>query len=148
MDLAVAALQELTVAHQHPLSTEQRARLLGEHADFAPYPNAAAALKRLQGAGRRLIALTNSRASFTQEHLRKVGLESDFEVVFPADQVRRYKPGAPYRMVTEFLRLSMERLWMVAAHDWDIVGAGAVGYAGAFACRSGDAWAGLQPEPS
>lgn len=148
-ELAAAALQKLAAARRIVLAAEQRDGLLAGMRNLPAYTDAAGALKQLREAGLRLVALTNSGASSARENLHKAGLDASFEAILSTDQVRRYKPApAPYRMAAEFLHLSADKLWLVAAHDWDIAGARSVGYAGAFVCRPGEVWAGLQPGPS
>lgn len=83
-----------------------------------------------------------------QRQLEASRLSGFFDAVFSADEIKRYKPARePYAMATERLGVAPRDAWMVAAHAWDIAGAGHAGLRTAFVARSGKALnpAGIQP---
>ena len=64
------------------------------------------------------------------------------------DTVRRFKPAAEaYQSVAVSLALPVDRLRLVAAHAWDIVGALRAGCAAAFVARPGKVLYPLGPKP-
>jgi 2-haloacid dehalogenase len=105
---------------------------LPPHADVIP------AFDQLRSAGTRLAALGNSAQSMIEEQLRNAGLSDRLEAIFSAERAGMLKPAPiPYRLVLELLAVSAEDAVMVAAHDWDIAGAQAVGMRTAFITRNG-----------
>ncbi len=137
--LGAAALEMLVARRGISLSEERRAVLLGGLRRLPPHPDVPASLQRLRDAGLRLVGLTNSTLSVSQEQLAYAGLDDFFERQFSADAVRRLKPAPePYQMVARELGVSISSLCMVAAHTWDIAGALKAGCgAGAFLARPG-----------
>jgi len=93
-------------------------------------------------------ALTDSAPAAVQQQLANAGLTSFFEGSFSVDTVRRFKPAPePYQAVADSLGLPVDRLRLVAAHAWDIVGALGAGCAAAFVARPGKVLYPLGPKP-
>jgi 2-haloacid dehalogenase len=111
-----------------------------------PHPDVPPALGRLKGAGYRLVTLTNGSSEAVAEQLAHSGLDEYFELAMSVDMVQRFKP-APEVYLTAAAKLGadIDGLLMVAAHDWDIVGARSVGIAGAYIDRPSVTWG--MPEP-
>src|SRR5216684_2735256 len=75
-------------------------------------------------------------------------LTAFFERSFSVDAVRRFKPAAEaYRSVADALGVPIDRLRLVAAHAWDVVGALGAGCAAAFVARPGKVLYPLGPTP-
>lgn len=95
---------------------------LPAHADVAP------ALRVLHAAGVRLVALTNGNADNTRRLLGRAGLDGWIERVISIDEVRRWKPAREvYLHAAKVLGVAPGALALVAAHAWDIHGAGRAG---------------------
>jgi len=102
----------------------------------------------MRDSGLRLVTLTNSAPAAVQQQLANAGLTAFFERSFSVDAVRRFKPAAePYQSVADSLGLPVDRLRLVAAHAWDIVGALRAGYVAAFVARPGKVLYPLGPKP-
>src|SRR5262249_36883830 len=83
-----------------------------------------------------------------KQQLANAGLASFFERTFSVDAVRRFKPAAEaYRSVADALGVSTNRLRLIAAHAWDIVGALQAGFRAAFVARPGKVLYPLGPKP-
>jgi 2-haloacid dehalogenase len=83
-----------------------------------------------------------------QQQLTNAGLTAFFERSFSVDAVRRFKPAAEaYQLVADSLGLPIDRLRLVAAHAWDIVGALRAGCVAAFVARPGKVLYPLGPKP-
>jgi 2-haloacid dehalogenase len=96
------------------------------------------ALERLQRAGLRLAALTNSTEEVARAQLEHAGIIGRFEQVLSADMVQRLKPAPePYLLAAERLGVPVGQVRLVAAHAWDIAGAARAGCATAFVARPG-----------
>lgn len=113
--------------------------------EMAPYPDVAEGLDALSAAGHRLVVATNSAGEQAEALLERAGLRDRFEQVIGADALGVPKPA---RRAYE---AALERAgggddvrdgdrWLVAAHDWDLIGAHGAGLRTAFLDRGG-------PEP-
>jgi 2-haloacid dehalogenase len=112
------------------------------------FPEAAAALDRLAGAGMRLAVLTNSPTERAEAGLRHAGLRDRLAAVIGTDQVGVFKPDARvYRHGLAQLGAAPGEATMVAAHWWDLRGARAVGMRVAWVGRDEGTLTGLLPEP-
>ncbi len=112
------------------------------------HPDVRDGLQTMRDAGLRLVTLTNSAPAAVQQQLANAGLTPFFERSFSVDAVRRFKPAAEaYRSVADSLGLPVDRLRLVAAHAWDIVGALRAGCAAAFVARPGKVLYPLGPKP-
>lgn len=147
--LARESLKVTAVRCGWALTAEHEQRLFAALAELPPHPDATAALDRLRQAGFTLAALTNSAPAAVRGQLERNGLASRFDAILSVDAVRRYKPAAePYHMAAIHFGLTTSDMWMVAAHDWDILGAMAAGCAGAFVARGGAAFPAIWPQPT
>ena len=106
-----------------------------------PHPDVVDGLTALQAAGFRMITLTNGSDDAASDQIRNAGLSSFFEATLSVDRVQRFKP-APEAYLTASIHTDVEvdKMLMVAAHDWDILGARTVGVDGAFISRPGAVW--------
>ena len=117
-------------------------------APMPAYPEAAAALDLLAGAGVRLAVLTNSPTETAERGLRAAGLRERFEHVVGTDQVGVFKPDARvYRHGLEVIGAEPGDATMVAAHWWDLRGARAVGMRVGWVGRGEGVLSGLLPDP-
>ena len=120
------------------LSNADRQAILGTMRRLPPHPETRDALLHLRGRGFRLATLTNSTLEVAEAQMTSSGLRPLFEQVFSADTVRRLKPAPePYRHAARQLGVDVDRVRLVAAHFWDVAGAGAAGCATAFVARPG-----------
>jgi 2-haloacid dehalogenase len=117
-------------------------------ARLPPYPDARPATERLREAGVAWAVLTNGGAGQTRALLEGAGLAEHVWHVVSVEEVRAYKPHpAPYRRVLELLELPPERVTLVAAHGWDVLGARAVGMDAIWVDRVEHEWPFPSPEP-
>jgi 2-haloacid dehalogenase len=92
------------------------------------YPDAVDAFGLLREAGVRIATLTNGGEEHTRRLLERAKLADAVEAVVTVDEVRAYKPHpAPYHHAAVRLGLPVERITLVAAHGWDVLGARAAG---------------------
>ena len=101
---------------------------------LSPFPEVLAALSRLQSRYR-LVVLSNGDPSFL-DYLVKERVAWDFDDVFSVTSVGAFKPHpAVYRAAAKELGLEVNECLMVSANSFDIMGARACGYNGAFVNR-------------
>ena len=101
---------------------------------LSPFPEVLAALSRLQSRYR-LVVLSNGDPSFL-EYLVTQRVVWDFDDVISVTSVGAFKPHpAVYRAAAGQLGLEVNECLMVSANSFDIMGARACGYSGAFVNR-------------
>ena len=127
-----------SVADFKSISDENWQRVIDAILTLPPHPDVADGLDALASAGWRLFALTNSTQSAVDRQLEAAGIADRFEGIVSVDSVRTFKPApAPYQHIAEVAGAEPADMWMVAAHDWDLAGAKAVGMKTAFIARPG-----------
>lgn len=104
--------------------------------ELRPYSDAVEGLKRL-AKHYRLVALSNGNA-WLLEHLVENSIGAVFDKAISVDRIGRFKPHpSVYRYAAQHLGCEPQQIMMVAAHSFDILGARACGYRGAFVNRYG-----------
>ena len=110
--------------------------------DMPAFEDAAPALSALQQAGHRLGVLTNSERATAERQLASAGIADAFTRVVGTDEVGAFKPDLRvYRHALEQLGAEAGDTWLVAAHDWDLVGAHCAGLNTVYVDRG-------QPDPA
>lgn len=130
------------------LSPERAGTILATLRRLPPYPEVTEALERLLQSGFRLVTLTNGSSETVTEQLEHSGLGRYFERSLSVEAIGRFKPAADvYLYALAELDVKADQALMVAAHDWDIIGARSVGMPGAFIERPGVVWGLPDPPP-
>jgi 2-haloacid dehalogenase len=125
-------LRRYDIAH-NAAETEQLMRVF-ENLD--PFPDAVEGLRRLAG-HYRLAALSNGNAALL-EYLVEQRIGAPLDLAISVDAVGRFKPHpSVYRKAAEILGAEPGEILMVAAHSFDILGARACGFRGAYVNRYG-----------
>jgi len=110
------------------------ADLMKAWTELTPFKDAVEGLGRLAGSYR-LVALSNGD-QWLLEHLVKERIKVPFDAVISADTAGAFKPHpAVYRTAARVLESEPNRLMMVAAHTFDLIGARACGYRAAYIDR-------------
>lgn len=147
-DLAEAALRMTARKWGIALPEEEKTAILQAMKALPPFPDVAEGLAAFREAGFRLAALTNGSLATVKTLLERAGLTGYFEAVFSVEQVKRYKPARePYELAARGMGVPTAEMVMVAAHAWDIAGAGAAGCRTAFVARPGKVLNPLAPAP-
>jgi len=101
---------------------------------LSPHPDVAEGLRRLKQRFK-LVALSNGEQPYL-EHLEKERMRFGFDALISVQRAGAFKPHpAVYRTGAMVLGLEPDRIMMVAAHAFDIMGARACGYRGAYVNR-------------
>lgn len=127
--LAAVLAQRLMVAGQPEAEiyacVERAVTAAGE---LPAYPEAARAMAVLADAGLRIATITNSPTATAERALTAAGLRDRFTHVVGSDTCQAYKPApAVYANGLARIGAEPERACMVAAHGWDLLGAGHAG---------------------
>ena len=146
--IAGAALDMTAQRHDLELHEEDRKAILGGIRSLPAHPDVTMGLNQLKDAGFRLFTLTNSPPHVVEAQLKNSALFEYFERSLSVDAVRRFKPDSEvYKMTAKELGVPVEQIRLVAAHDWDVVGALNAGCAAAFIARPGKVLNPLMPVP-
>ena len=99
-----------------------------------PYSDAVSGLRQL-GERYSLVALSNGEEWFLH-HLAENNIRVPFNEIISVESVGAFKPHpAVYRKAAQVLGVSPGEIMMVAAHSFDILGARACGFRGAYVNR-------------
>ena len=102
--------------------------------DLHPYEDSIQGLHRLAGKYR-LVALSNGEPDFLH-HLTANRIKFDFDAVISVEEGGAFKPHpAVYRSAARIIDSAPSTIMMVAAHSFDIMGARACGFRGAYVNR-------------
>lgn len=146
--IAAASLDMAARQNGLALTDEDRNVILGAMRSLPAHPDVIPGLDKLKSAGFRLFTLTNSPLQVVEAQLHNANLADYFENSFSVDSIRMFKPAAEvYRMAARELRVPVDQVRLVAAHDWDVVGALHAGCAAAFIARPGKVLNPLLPQP-
>ena len=101
---------------------------------LSPHPDVAEGLGRLKSRFK-LVALSNGEQAYL-EHLEKARMRFGFDALISVERAGVFKPHpAVYRTGATVLGLEPHQVMMVAAHAFDIMGARACGFRGAYVNR-------------
>ncbi len=101
---------------------------------LSPYPDSLEGLRRLADKYR-LVALSNGEPDYLR-HLADNRIKFDFDAVISVEEGGAFKPHpAVYRSAARILNAEPAEIMMVAAHSFDIMGARACGFKGAYVNR-------------
>ena len=139
--IGVEALHMVASKRGIELKESQATEVVETMRRLPPHPDVAPALAALHADGFRMITLTNGSADAVADQVRNAALGEFFEATLSVDRVQRFKP-APEAYLTASIHADVEvdAMLMVAAHDWDILGARTIGMPGAFINRPGAVW--------
>lgn len=144
----VASSTLSSVLEQLGGDVDRRDEVLEGLGELDPYHDAADAFARVREAGLRIATLTNGGEQHTRGLLARAGFADAVELVIAVDEVRAYKPhAAPYRHAASRLGLPIDRITLVAAHGWDVVGARAAGMGAVWVERLERRWPFPTDEP-
>lgn len=146
--VGAAALQMLGRNCDIVIHDDDAKEILGGMRRLMPHADVAPALARLQRAGFRLAALTNSSQAAAKAQLSHAGLDNYFERQLSVDSVQRFKPHRDvYLWAAREMDAEPADCMLVAAHGWDVAGAQWAGLRSAFVARRGQQKFPLAPQP-
>jgi 2-haloacid dehalogenase len=101
--------------------------------ELSPHPDVEPALRRLTEAGVRAVTLTHGSPGVAEAGLSRGGLTPLFERMLSAESIRAWKPNREaYLWAAGVCDVAPDRMALVAAHSWDVLGAQRAGLTGAF----------------
>lgn len=146
-ELAVSSIITVGQRRGIPLSDDDVAEILGPVRSLPPHPDVIEGLSRLKAAGFVTAALTNTAAGALSPLLDQAGIGGLLDMHLSVDGIGRFKPAPEvYLYAAVQLGIEISEMMLVAAHDWDVIGARSVGAQGAYVARPGTVW-GMPDEP-
>jgi 2-haloacid dehalogenase len=129
------------------VTPEQRRRLMDAWLHPTPYPEVAAALRRLKE--KYLLAiLSNGTAKMLLTGLDQTGLKQYFRRIMSADSVKLYKPSPKvYQLALRHMPLKKGEILFVSSNSFDVAGAKNFGFKVCWISRTGIPLDPLGPKP-
>jgi 2-haloacid dehalogenase len=120
--------------NQVPFQYEEVDRFMQAWQNLSPFPDVGDGLRELQGRFK-LVALSNGELWYLR-HLVSERIHFDFQEVISVEAAGFFKPHpAVYRAAARMLKAEPYELMMVSANSFDVMGARACGYRGAWVDR-------------
>lgn len=147
-EIGLEALLALAEKRGVDLDVDAATEVVHGMRSLPPHPDVIPALERLKAAGFGLVTLTNGSYEVAIAQIRNSGIAGYLDSALSVDEARRFKP-APEVYLTAAMRIGVEvdEAMMIAAHDWDVLGAQSIGMVGAFVARPGAVWSYLDSQP-
>ena len=134
LDSSRRALIYTLRASKLPFIDADVARIMEGWQELNPFPDAVPGLRRLRSRFK-LVVLSNGERDFLA-HLVKHRIQYDFDGVISVQDVGVFKPNPQvYRYAARVLGAEPGQLLMVSSNSFDVVGARASGYRGAYINR-------------
>ena len=106
-----------------------RARLLALYNHLPAYPEVAAMLTALRGAGFATAILSNGTPLMLASAITAAGLDAQFDAVLSVQAVATYKPSAQvYDLVGQRFDCRPGQVLFVSSNGWDVAGAAGFGF--------------------
>jgi len=113
-----------------------------------PHDDVIPGLKKLREKGYRLFTLTNSSSDALRTQMQNASLTDLFDGHLSVEEFGTYKPHrVVYEKAAEKVGTKPSDCMMIAAHDWDIMGAAWAGFQTAFISREGSQYIHEKPKP-
>ncbi|MBI1172970.1 haloacid dehalogenase type II [bacterium] len=111
------------------LTAADKARLMGQYARLAAFPEVVGVLQRLKAAALPMAILSNGTPAMLDQAVGAAGLGGVFDHILSADAVRRFKTAPEaYRMGPDTFGCPAGEILFVSCNGWDICGATWFGY--------------------
>ena len=134
LETARRAFVYILKRHQIQATADEVADFMEAWQSLSPFPEVVPALAQL-AQRYRLVALSNGDPEFLH-HLAKNRVQWDFDTIFSVTTVGAFKPHpSVYRRAAATIGLEVGDCLMVSANSFDVVGARACGFRGAYVNR-------------
>jgi len=138
-EVGVATLQMLAESNGIELSEKDaESAIIPVIQNLPPHPDVIEGLESLKEQGFLLVSLTNSSNAGVKEQFKNAGLLEIVDRRLTVEGIKKFKPDlGVYRWALEQVGVEAGDAMMVAAHGWDIAGAGTAGLQTVFVARPG-----------
>ena len=140
---------DAALAQATDLGDADRSRVADAFLELAPHPDVEPALRRLVEAGVRVVTLSHGSPGVAEAGLERGGIAPLVERTLSSETVRAWKPSREaYLWAAGACGVTPGRMALVAAHGWDVLGAGRAGLTGAWFPRSERVYPAAFPAPA
>ena len=124
---------DAALAQECDLDAAARAGVADAFGELAPHPDVEPALRRLAEAGIRVVTLTHGSPGVAEAGLERGGVTPLVERSLSSEVIRAWKPSREvYVWAAGVCDVAPDRMALVAAHGWDVLGAQRAGLTGAW----------------
>jgi 2-haloacid dehalogenase len=124
---------DAALAQETDLAPAERSRVAEAFRELAPHPDVEPVLRRLAGAGIRVVTLSHGSPGVAEAGLERGGVVPLVERSLTSEAIRAWKPAREvYLWAAGSCGVPPERMALVAAHGWDVQGAQRAGLTGAW----------------
>ncbi|RBY92799.1 HAD-IA family hydrolase [Blastococcus sp. TF02A-30] len=124
---------DAALAQESDLSPAARADVVAAFGELAPHPDVEPALRRLVEAGVRVVTLSHGSPGVAEAALERGGITPLVSATLSSEAIRAWKPAREvYLWAAGSCGVAPDRLALVAAHGWDVLGAQRAGLTGAW----------------
>jgi 2-haloacid dehalogenase len=128
---------DTALAQESDLGPDERAGVLGAFGELSPHPDVEPALRRLAEGGIRVVTLTHGSPGVAEAGLERGGISPLVERSLSSEAIKAWKPAREvYLWAAGTCGVVPDRMALVAAHGWDVLGAQRAGLTGAWFPRS------------
>jgi 2-haloacid dehalogenase len=139
---------DAALAQESDLPADRRATVADAFTELAPHPDVEPALRRLAAAGVRAVTLSHGSPGVAEAGLTRGGISPLVERSLSSETIRAWKPSREvYLWAAGACDVAPDRLALVAAHGWDVLGAQRAGLTGAWFPRSERSYPAVYEEP-
>ena len=128
---------DAALAQESELEPDARSAVLERFGELSPHPDVEPALRRLVEGGIRVVTLTHGSPVVAEAGLERGGITPLVERSLSSEAIRAWKPSREaYLWAAGSCGVPPDRMALVAAHGWDVLGAQRAGLTGAWFPRS------------
>jgi 2-haloacid dehalogenase len=128
---------DAALAQASDLASRERAAVVESFGELAPHPDVGPALRRLVEGGIRVVTLSHGSPGIAEAGLERGGIAALVERSLSSEAIRAWKPAREvYLWAAGTCDVAPDRMALVAAHGWDVLGAQGAGLTGAWFPRS------------
>ncbi|TFV48985.1 HAD-IA family hydrolase [Blastococcus sp. TF02A-35] len=139
---------DAALAQEAELPADVRSSVADTFRELSPHPDVEPALRRLGQAGVRVVTLSHGSPDVAEAGLERGGIAPLVERTLSSEAVRAWKPNREaYLWAAGTCGVAPERMALVAAHGWDVLGAQRAGLTGAWFPRSERTYPAVYEEP-
>ncbi|MCF6509473.1 haloacid dehalogenase [Blastococcus sp. MG754426] len=139
---------DAALAQETGLSAGQRASVADAFGELSPHPDVEPALRRLTEAGIRVVTLSHGSPGVAEAGLERGGITPLVERTMTSETIRAWKPAREvYLWAAGLCDVPPDRMALVAAHGWDVLGARRAGLTGAWFPRGERVFPAVYGEP-
>jgi 2-haloacid dehalogenase len=139
---------DAALAQESDLDPGARSQVADAFAELAPHPDVEPALRRLNQEGIRVVTLTHGSPGVAEAGLARGGIAPLVAQTLSSEVIRAWKPSREvYLWAAGTCGVAPDRMALVAAHGWDVLGAQRAGLTGAWFPRGERTYPAVYEEP-